>query len=210
MASTRPPEPVFDLSGGELCLDFANTVSGRGGERPVERLADYLALLAFGRQAGAVEGRLAEALARRARQHPRSAAAVLKTAVGLREALFRIFAAVAAGEPAQPADLAAVNRVLSRALAHLRVAPREEEGGFEWVWEEDAAALDRILWPVARSAAELLTGDELGTVRECASPTCRWLFLDRSRNRSRRWCDMSACGNRAKARRHYRRQRSGG
>jgi predicted RNA-binding Zn ribbon-like protein len=88
-------------------------------------------------------------------------------------------------------------------------------GGERWRWRwagdaESEPALDRVLWPVARSAAELLTSDDLAAVRECAAPDCRWLFLDRSRNRSRRWCAMATCGNRSKARRHYRRGRAGG
>lgn len=63
-----------------------------------------------------------------------------------------------------------------------------------------------MLWPVARSAAELLTSPDAQRVRECALRSCSWLFVDRSRNRRRRWCDMKTCGNRAKARRHYRRK----
>jgi predicted RNA-binding Zn ribbon-like protein len=66
------------------------------------------------------------------------------------------------------------------------------------------------LRPIARSAAELLTSETLSRVRECGGATCTWLFLDASRNRSRRWCSMESCGNRAKARRHYRRRREGG
>jgi predicted RNA-binding Zn ribbon-like protein len=65
-----------------------------------------------------------------------------------------------------------------------------------------------MLWPVVRSAAELLTSDELGRVRECAADNCAWLFLDRSKNRSRRWCDMAVCGNRDKVRRFRQRSRS--
>jgi predicted RNA-binding Zn ribbon-like protein len=83
---------------------------------------------------------------------------------------------------------------------------RKEEAGFGWAWGGPAQALDRPLWPIARSAAELLTSDDLGCIRECASETCSWLFMDCSRNQRRRWCDMSTCGNRAKARRHYRRR----
>ena len=83
------------------------------------------------------------------------------------------------------------------------------EGGYTWVWDEGGRALDSMLWPVARSAADLLTSGELQAVRQCAGRACGWLFLDTSRNRTRRWCDMSVCGNRAKARRHHERLRSG-
>lgn len=80
--------------------------------------------------------------------------------------------------------------------------------GFAWTWPEEAADLARPLWPVARSAAELLTSPDLGRVHECLGDNCGWLFLDTSRNRRRTWCSMEGCGNRAKARRHYARRRA--
>jgi predicted RNA-binding Zn ribbon-like protein len=79
------------------------------------------------------------------------------------------------------------------------VVPRA--GGFEWKWAGDEDALDRMVWPVARSAADVLVSDEGSRVRRCAGESCHWFFLDSGRNRSRRWCDMRDCGNRAKARR---------
>ena len=103
------------------------------------------------------------------------------------------------------ADLDALNATLARALPHLRIVPEADAYAWNWAGEEDA--LDSMLWPVARSAGDLLTSDELKRVGECQGDGCGWLFLDMSRNRSRRWCDMGDCGNRAKARRHYHRQK---
>ncbi len=83
--------------------------------------------------------------------------------------------------------------------------------GFIWDWQDDPEpALDRVLWPIIRSAAQLLIADELSRLKLCDADDCGWLFVDGSRNRSRRWCDMSDCGNRAKARRYRERQREGG
>jgi predicted RNA-binding Zn ribbon-like protein len=65
-----------------------------------------------------------------------------------------------------------------------------------------------VAWWVARSAAELLTSKELTSVRECAGYDCGRLFMDGTKNRSRRWCDMASCGNRAKGRRHYERRKA--
>jgi len=79
----------------------------------------------------------------------------------------------------------------------------------QWAWDETAPSLDRPIWLIVRSAANLLTSEETSSIRECASETCSWLFVDRSRTRRRRWCDMSTCGNRAKARRHYQRRKQG-
>lgn len=197
-------EYTFDLSGGELSLDFANTVSDRGSDLAVEHLRCWGDLVAWARQAGVLGDGQAAALLRRGAAHPREAAALLDQALSLREAIFAAFAAVAAGREPPAAALGVLNAHLPRALSRLRVAPAAE--GLVLDWEEDPAALDRPLWPVAWAAARLLTSEDRAVVRECAAPDCRWLFLDRSRNHSRRWCDMKACGNRAKARRHYRRQ----
>jgi predicted RNA-binding Zn ribbon-like protein len=198
-----PTLPSFDLSGGSLSLDFANTWSDRG--RPeTEKLRGYLDLLAFARQSGLSTGAWETRLAARAERDPQAAAAALARGRDLRENLYRIFSAVAASLPPAPADLERLNAALPEVLSHLRLERREE--GFGWTWAAPAEPLEAPLLPILRSAAELLTSAELPQVRECAAVDCTWLFLDRSRNRSRRWCSMETCGNRAKAHRHYRRR----
>lgn len=200
----NPRETSFDLSGGALCLDFANTWSDRG--RPeTDRLGSYADLLAFARQTGGVTAREADRLARWSRRHTARRDAAFERALELREALFRLFHSVARGEAPAPSDLDCLNRLLPDALCCLQVEP--QDSGYAWSWAGRADSLESPLWRVAHSAAELLTGGELDRVRECDGATCTWLFLDHSRNRSRRWCDMATCGNRAKARRHYRRRR---
>jgi len=202
MDETAPP--TFDLSGGALGLDFANTWSGR--ERPeTDDLRGYADLLAFARQTGTATEDEAARLAARAERSPREAAAALARARELREGLYRVFSAVAAGRPPAAEDLGLLNAALPEALSRLRLERRGS--GFGWAWEAPPAEpLLAPLWPILRSAAELLASDELYRVRECAAPSCAWLFVDRSRNRSRRWCSMETCGNRAKAHRHYRRR----
>jgi predicted RNA-binding Zn ribbon-like protein len=206
-ARVEEPAPEFEFSGGRLCLDFTNTLGGRGRPQPREDLNRYADLLAWGQQAGLLTDVRATRLAREADGRPGAAAAVRDRALILREAIYRIFSAVVGGGEAREADLAALNAELAIALPNARLVP--SGAGFAWTWDERADALDRILWPVARSAADLLTSDELDRVRECAETRCGWLFMDTSRNRSRQWCDMKVCGNRAKARRHYERRRGG-
>jgi predicted RNA-binding Zn ribbon-like protein len=126
----------------------------------------------------------------------------------LREATYGIFSSLARERPPREEDLEILNRELRESLMHQRVEPSAE--GFGWTFEAAEDALDQMLWPLARSAADLLVSDEADRVRECAAPSCSWLFLDRSRNHRRKWCDMAVCGNRAKARRHYRRHRTSG
>jgi len=201
-------EYSFDLSGGAPCLDFVNTVSDRSTE-PIEHLTGYPRLVAWARQAGQIDGATATRLEAVAADRPLAAQEVLDRARRLREALFALFAAAAAGRRADGDGLAAINAELPLATARRRLA--RDGDGYRLADDPDAEpALDAPLAPVVRSAVELLTSDELDRVRECAADTCRWLFLDHSRNHSRRWCDMKVCGNRAKVRRHYRRQRAVG
>ena len=203
---SQQAEYTFDLSGGLLCLDFVNTVSGRPRARPTERLNTHRDLVSWARQARvSPDGALAR-LSREAERRPRDAAKALEEARGIREAMFRIFAARLERRAPEAADLDVFNAALGRALAHQRVAGTED--GFAWAWADDDGALDRVVWPVVRSAAELMTSPDLRRLRRCAGATCDWLFIDRSRNHTRRWCDMDSCGNRAKAQRYYKRHRA--
>jgi predicted RNA-binding Zn ribbon-like protein len=197
---------VFQFTGGRLCLDFANTLS-EGRAHPIERLTAYEDLIAWARQASVLNDGDARRLLRKAHQHPKHATKALAEAIALRESLYRIFSSAVDGSAPLGTDLETLNTALSRALDHLRVAPRAK--GFTWEWDA-GDALDRMLWPVVRSAADLLVSDDVRRVRRCGGENCDWLFLDTSRNHSRRWCSMRDCGNRAKARRFYARKKAGG
>ena len=200
-------ESALPLQAGRLCLEFANTNDWHASQRPVEKLHAYADLVAWGQGVGLLADDEAAALLAAAAHRPAEAEAALVRARRLREAIYRIFSALAAGREPPADDLAALNAAIARSYASQRLAQSAQS--FAWTWDHDPADLDRILWPVARSAADLLTSDQLERVGECADDRgCGWLFLDTSRNHSRRWCGMEACGNRAKARRHYERKRS--
>lgn len=184
--------------GGRLCLDFTNTVGGRSDTVLRDKLRAYGDVLRFAQLSGAVSAAGARRLADAARSDPAPAAAVFRRALDLREALFRIFRASLDRRRPAARDLDTLATELSTARRHERLAPAG--GIYLWRWDDEAAP-DRVLWPVARSAGELLTSDDLQKLRLCAGEECGWLFLDTSRNHSRRWCDMKDCGNRAKVRR---------
>ncbi len=191
---------LFELTGGALCLDLANTLDDRPTGHPRELLGAYRDLLDWGLQAGAITAGQRDALRREAVRHPRAAARALGGAVTIREAIFEVFSAVARRRRVPVAALDALNRAIRRSSEGRRLEIEGTRG--TWRWDVSARDLERVVWPAVWSAGELLSSAEADRVRQCAGSGCAWLFLDRSKSRSRRWCDMTVCGNRAKARRH--------
>jgi predicted RNA-binding Zn ribbon-like protein len=191
------------LVGGRLCLDFVNTIDGRTGVRPIEYLHDYADLLIWSRHAGARPRNLLERLADEAATNPVAAQTSFQRALDLRETLYRVFSSIAAGDRPPSEALATFNSALVEALAHVEIM--SGDGAFTWGWRDSPGDLNQLLWPVLWSAAEVLTGPDRRRVRECSGTRCDWLFLDTSKNHSRRWCRMETCGNAAKARRHFER-----
>ena len=196
----------FELTSGHLCLDFANTVVRRRTPHPVEGLPDYAALIAWSKQAGLLTAAEARRLGRLARTEPAPATRCWRQARRLRDLCFEVFARRATGAAPTRAMLHSLNRWIARLQPSIRLEPR---GRREVVRldRNPGLSLDTPLWPVLSSAVEILTGPLADRVRLCAADDCDWLFLDRNRGHRRRWCDMKVCGNRAKARRHYRRTR---
>jgi len=198
-------EPIesVDLVGGTLCFDFVNTASGRQRGPLRDRLEEYADLIVWGRRVGLVDDGRAARLETEAARRRAEADRVLDLARSLREAIYRIFSAVSAG--ITPADDAVdvLNAALSESGRLRRLVV--ERTGWSWVWDEGEDPLSWPLHGIAESAGDLLIEGEPKRIKECGGENCNWLFYDASRNRSRRWCDMKDCGNRAKQRRHRRR-----
>ena len=199
--SEAPAAKVFQLVGGALCLDFTNTLGGKRGSSTRECLNNYADFLSWSRQTGSIDQRQAAVLAGRASKHPGEAAKVLALAIELRETVYRLCAAVIEKRAPAKSDLEILNRELARALGRRRLIV--QGGGFGWTWANDPPDLSHLLAPLAKSAAEILTSlEDLRHLCRCEGDNCGWLFLDSSKNHSRKWCDMRDCGNRAKVRRH--------
>ncbi len=195
------------LVGGKPVVDFVNTLSDRALPAPLERLATYQDLLLWCVRSelfGEAEKSRLEALAAK---HPAEAEHALALARTLRELLFRLFDATAEGQDPPTEALGNFNTMLQEAARHRRL--ESSDGDLRWLWFRGDDRLDWMLWPLVWSAAELLESDDRARLKECAQNDCRWLFLDLSKNRSRRWCTMEECGNRAKAKRHYAKRRRG-
>ena len=190
----------------ELCLDFTNTRYWRGTPDPTEQLGSLGDLLGWcGSKLGLPAG-WARSLEGWGETNGAGAASLFAEALAEREAIYRLFFACAAGSAPAPADLTRLNQALGEAPA--RRALDAKGRGFGWRIARLAPSAPLLLTPVLWSAADLLAGPRLERLRHCANPHCQWLFLDDSKSGNRRWCAMSACGNRAKAHRHYLRKKA--
>jgi predicted RNA-binding Zn ribbon-like protein len=204
------PSSAAKLIGGRLCLDFVNSVGARNvtpsGRMSIrgEMLRDYLDLLVWGRHVGALTQNETQILARESSRNPKRAAAVLHRAIRLRETLYQIFMAILSRKKPEPAYLSLLNDELRVAREAERLVFKKPV--FTWQWNRIGTPLDRVLHLVARSAAELLTMDDFSRLHRCRGSDCGWIFLDSSKNRRRRWCDMRDCGNLDKVRKFRRRQ----
>jgi predicted RNA-binding Zn ribbon-like protein len=190
------------LVGGNLALDFVNTRGGR--PRPSaedEVLHDYADLVAWGRHDGMLTEARARRLLRRARRNPDDAQDTYQRAVHLRSYLYELFTAVAVGRPPPGRCIAALRSDEAEALARAELV--SDDGGFAWSWAHDDE-LAHPLRPVVHAAVALLTAGPLQRIKRCDG--CRWLFIDESRNRSRRWCAMEDCGTAEKIRRYLARR----
>lgn len=198
----------YQIVAGEISLDFINTLDNRplAGQQK-ELLTSYHDLTDWAFQAGAIPDKQRAALLQAAAADPDAAAVTLGKAIELRECLYRIVNNHLRQESSSADDLALFSRFLTDSHSQLQL--QAESGGFRLGWPAPTIRLDSPLWPIVKSAAGLLTSADLHHVRECDCADCRWLFLDRSKNHSRRWCDMKVCGNRVKAQKSYRRHRNG-
>ena len=201
----------FKFIGGDLSLDFVNTVNGRMSNPnkktgrdyydayPSEKIESYADLIGWSFKAGLFNEKEAKELLLIAADKPQAAQTVLKKAVHLRESIYRLFRSVVENWQPEAEDLKTLNRELDAARRHQKLSFGENGYYFEWI--DRAGALDSMLWQISDSAADLLINGDLTRVRRCVNDVCHWLFLDTSRNRSRQWCVMKDCGNVAKVRR---------
>jgi predicted RNA-binding Zn ribbon-like protein len=186
----------------DVCLDFANTNDWHASEHPIENLHNYAELVSWGKKSGILSSEAADELTRLETEQPGIAEDAYHIAIQVREAIFRIFSRRYGEQPVAEEDLAMLNSIVQKAMAYRTLVP--EGDNFTWKWAEDVDQKNLVLWTVALSAANLLTSDKATRVRVCEDDRgCGALFIDMSKNHSRRWCSMESCGNRAKAHRHY-------
>jgi predicted RNA-binding Zn ribbon-like protein len=205
-ASPQPgsPQPEITLNAApreDTCLDYANTCMWRGTATPVDQLAALTDVLNQVVETAGLPPETAAALRTWAAANPYPAGTLFVAAIALREAIYRIFSAISSTSPVPDADIAALNRALAEAPP--RAGLTRLTGAYAWHIEPTRLSAPALLAPILWSAADLLVQVPQRRIRQCANPQCLWLFIDASKNGTRRWCDMTACGNRAKAHRHY-------
>ncbi|SEW50597.1 CGNR zinc finger domain-containing protein [Chitinophaga arvensicola] len=187
------------LDGGMLCLDIVNTVDNRKKEMHHDYLNGFKDLLQWYGHTGGLSPKIIHTLERLAKDYPQKAAVVFEKCIALRELLHRLFIAAIANKPPAPADQMQFNAYIAEAYANIEVSWKA--GARQLLF--NAPALEQVYWWLVKSAVELLTTDKSQSIKEC--PACGWLFLDKSRNGSRRWCSMSTCGDVDKVTRNYQR-----
>jgi predicted RNA-binding Zn ribbon-like protein len=207
-ATQNPRE--LPILGGHLALDFANTVDDPEGPERYDHAGTYRELVGWSMRIRILRPEEAAALLTAAEGHPRARSAALKRAHVLRGILIEIFSEIAAinsgqSEGAERATPAAHWAELRPFVTHAMVrAELASEGStYQLTWPAPTQ-LDAMLWPVGMAAVELLTSPQLSRLKKCAG--CPWLFLDQSKNMSRRWCAMNDCGTHEKIRRYVSRR----
>jgi predicted RNA-binding Zn ribbon-like protein len=200
----------FQYIGGDPALDLVNTVDWTSGGLEQDRLTDFDRLIQWAQGAGILSAKASSSLRAQAHAKPGEAEAAHRNALRVRAVLGRLFRVIAEGEPAGEA-LDNFNRLLGRALERMRVTPargrRRAGPALQLGWPEGGESLDSVIWPVVWSAASLIVSEEAPRIRICGGVDCGWMYVDRSRNKLRRWCQMETCGTREKSRRRYERTR---
>ncbi len=198
----------------DICLHFSNTKDWHGSEHPVEKLQKLSDLISWSVKENIIDKPSAIAYLRASEADSNEAKAALVGARDLRESIYRIFSSFSHDRAPQENDLHFLNQNIARAFSRQELMYNQRRKEFHWGWKKQEMKtsghnFDQILLPIVKSAADLLVSDKLHLVKECANETegCGWLFIDSSKNHSRRWCSMRDCGNRSKVRSYYERNK---
>jgi predicted RNA-binding Zn ribbon-like protein len=194
---------TLDFFGGAMCLDFVNTINSRTAPE-FDYLRDYAHFADWSGRAGIASADQCSRLKSLASQDANQAHGVFVKALHYREIIYQLFRKIARNIEPDPVELRLFLHLYSDALVHGEMTHAGNHFIIEW---QSAADLESPMWPILNSAAQILFSAELAHVKEC--PGCGWLFLDRSKNQSRKWCSMETCGARDKTRRYQKKQLAG-
>jgi predicted RNA-binding Zn ribbon-like protein len=186
------------LDGGNLSLNFVNTIHDRYEEPLEDYLHNYLDLITWANFADAINSSQKKRLLQRSRENQEEANQVYKDSIQLREAIYQCVVSLINRDEVPAVNMQVINQWVSKAFSNLELA--QLDNSFVLDWKAENSGLESVLWPIIRSFADLVTSDDRGRIKQCSN--CGWVFVDNSKNKSRRWCSMETCGNRVKAQRH--------
>jgi predicted RNA-binding Zn ribbon-like protein len=193
---------TLELVGGALCLDFVNTINSRLNPEH-DYLIQYTDLVGWANKVGILSPTQSAQLQKRAKLNQEEAEQALQRALALRELLYRLISSAANDSEPKKKDMEAFVSAYGESISRGQFIKVDNHYTTTWKLDE---SLDDVLWPIVHSAGELLQSDDLTHLKEC--PGCGWLFLDTSKNQSRRWCSMNTCGARDKMRRYHKRKQA--
>ncbi|MFG2193465.1 CGNR zinc finger domain-containing protein [Streptomyces sp. NPDC048639] len=187
------------MIGGHPAVDLVNTVSWRlVPERRTDHLGDAPALVSWVEATGLADPEDARVLRASVAADPEDAETALRGVRRMREVVHGLLDAAAHDREPATADVRAFHRLSLDARRRSAWAPT-----LPLSWTDPPRTVDGLCHRLTLLAEELLTGAQVRDVRLCEGPGCGWLFLDRTRSHTRRWCSSGDCGNRDRARRHY-------
>ncbi len=199
------PEP-FKLHAGHPALELVNTLDFRFSGQTVDLIPTYKDLLRLTTQLQMLTAEQARKLVRTAGEE--AARSVVASTAELREALAKVLYGRIDGTRLPAGQIRVLEKQFHAASLHRRLMTGKLH--LEWSWSGAERQAEIPLWMLAQAASDLLVSSDAELIKDCGDPTCRWLFLDVSKNHTRRWCDMKTCGNRMKARRHHARAQGDG
>jgi len=185
------------LDGGNLSLNFVNTVEYRNEEYAVDFLHHYLDLITWAQFADGVGDSQKDMLLGLSQEKGKEAKQIFTEAIQLRDAMYEYIIYLINQEKVRPAGMQIINQWISRAFSNLEL--RLVDRDYVLDWNTDNFGLESVLWPITKSFVDLVTSKNAKRIKQCSN--CGWVFVDNSKNSSRRWCSMEICGNRVKARR---------
>ena len=192
-------QDIFEmrLDGGNLSLDFMNTINDRYEEPPEDYLHHYLDLITWAHFANAIDCSQKKKLLQISQENQEEANQIYKESIQLRETIYEYIVSLINRDEISPANSQLINQWISKAFSNLELTRMGKE--FVLDWKAENFGLESVLWPITRSFTDLITSDARKRIKQCSN--CGWVFVDYSKNNSRRWCSMETCGNRVKARR---------
>jgi predicted RNA-binding Zn ribbon-like protein len=195
---------TLQLDGGCPVFDFTNTISNRNDPDYFDYLTKYDDFVDWINKIKLLPKGKMDAIAAFSKSHTRKSADTLRQIIEVREVVFKLFSSLAQQQKADREIVDAFNGFFSEALSNMRVEVGRKEVATSFIVSEKTI-LKEPLYILVKYAFDTLSTQSFDRIKEC--PTCRWLFLDTTKNGKRRWCNMQVCGSNDKARRYYHRKK---